>query len=143
MAAAKAAPMSRRQQTLCGLDPHKTLHGTQDLRLLLLRCAAQKMWTESTSSWWSSFFADVKMPVNRCHHTSQMSSHLSGVPRVCSGVLKGMWLACPVVKNECEKSQMPTAAVREQLMEGIRQLLFRDSHAMLLYRCSWNVIHEV
>jgi hypothetical protein len=74
---------------LCSLDPHKTLHRTQDLQLLLLSCAAQKMWTESTQSWWSSFFADVKMPVNKCHHTSQ----------VCSGVLKGLWLACPVVKN--------------------------------------------
>jgi len=75
------------------------------------------------------------MPVNKCHHTSQVS-------QVCSGVLKGLWLACPAVKNGCEKSQMLTAAVREQLIEGIRQLLFRDSHAMLLYRCSWNVIHE-
>lgn len=37
---------------------------------------------------------------------------------------------------------LTAACTRTADREGVRQLLFRDSHAMFLYRCSWNVIHE-
>ena len=75
-------------------------------------------------------FADVKMPVNRCHHTSQVCLKCA---QVCSSVRKGLWLACPAVKKGCGKSRTRTAD-----REDVRQLLFRDS----LYRCSRSVIHE-